>query len=90
MDIVVLEGECSLTNNFNGDCSLFAVYDGETGLFTEVHTDVQYTGDYTITPSAEVQVLQTNGLVCYDNITIEPIPDNYGLITWNGSTLTVS
>ena len=49
-----------------------------------------YTGDYTITPSAETQILQTNNLRMTDNITINAIPNNYGLITWNGSTLTVS
>lgn len=49
-----------------------------------------YTGDYSITPSAEAQTLRTNGLRMTDNITIEPIPSNYGLITWNGITLTVS
>ena len=49
-----------------------------------------YTGDYTITPSAEEQVLETRNLRMTDNITINPIPNNYGLITWNGSTITVS
>ena len=49
-----------------------------------------YTGAYTVTPSADAQTLQTNGLRMTDNITIEPIPSNYGLITWNGSTITVS
>lgn len=50
----------------------------------------QYEGAYTVTPTAETQTLQTNGLRMTDNITIEPIPSNYGLITWNGSTITVS
>lgn len=49
-----------------------------------------YTGEYTVTPSAEEQVLQTENLRMTDNITIEPIPQNYGLITWDGSTITVS
>lgn len=49
-----------------------------------------YTGPYSVTPSPEAQTLNTNGLRMTDNITIEPIPSNYGLITWNGSTLTVS
>lgn len=49
-----------------------------------------YTGDYTVTPSSETQTLQTNNLRMTDNITIEPIPNNYGLITWNGSVITVS
>lgn len=49
-----------------------------------------YTGDYTITPSAEEQILATRNLRMTDNITVNPIPQNYGLITWNGSFLTVS
>ena len=49
-----------------------------------------YTGEYTVTPSAETQTLYTNGLRMTDDVVIAPIPQNYGLITWNGSTLTVS
>lgn len=49
-----------------------------------------YTGAYTVTPSAAEQVLYTDGLRMTDNITVNPIPSNYGLITWNGSVLTVS
>ena len=49
-----------------------------------------YTGEYTITPSTDTQTLQTRNLRMTDNITIEPIPQNYGLITWNGTVLTVS
>ena len=58
-------------------------------LQTIVDVD-DYTGVYTVTPSAETQVLPTNGLRMLDNVTINPIPSNYGLITWNGSVLTVS
>lgn len=50
----------------------------------------QYEGTTDITPSNEVQILQTDGFILSDNIIIEPIPSNYGLITWDGSTLTVS
>lgn len=49
-----------------------------------------YEGATEITPSAETQVLQTNNFRMTDNITINPIPSNYGLITWDGSTITVS
>lgn len=49
-----------------------------------------YEGAYTITPSAEQQVLQTKNLRMTDNVVVGAIPSNYGLITWNGSTLTVS
>lgn len=49
-----------------------------------------YKGDYTINPSTEEQILSTKNLWMTDNITVGAIPQNYGLITWNGSTLTVS
>lgn len=49
-----------------------------------------YTGMTEVTPSDETQVLQTANTALYENITINPIPSNYGLITWDGSTLTVS
>lgn len=49
-----------------------------------------YGGAYTVTPSEETQTLETGSLYMRDNITINPIPSNYGLITWNGVTLTVS
>ena len=49
-----------------------------------------YEGEYDVTPSAEGTVLPTQYLRMTDNVRIAPIPNNYGLITWNGSTLTVS
>lgn len=49
-----------------------------------------YEGAYTVTPSLQTQTLQTYGKTMLDNVTINPIPSNYGLITWDGSHLTVS
>lgn len=49
-----------------------------------------YEGEYTVTPSMEPQTLDTANRLLARNVTINPIPSNYGLITWNGSTLTVS
>lgn len=49
-----------------------------------------YEGPYEVTPTARTQTLATDSLYMRGNITINPIPSNYGLITWNGSTLTVS
>ena len=49
-----------------------------------------YSGPYEVTPSDTEQVLETDAFYMNGNITINPIPSNYGLITWNGSTLTVS
>lgn len=49
-----------------------------------------YEGEYAVTPGAEAQVLETRGLRMTGNVIVNPIPQNYGLITWDGSTLTVS
>lgn len=49
-----------------------------------------YRGAYEVTPSGETQVLDTASLMMADNVTVNPIPSNYGLITYNGSTITVS
>lgn len=49
-----------------------------------------YDGEYTITPTSETQILETKNFRMTDNIVVSAIPQNYGLITWNGSTLTVS
>ena len=49
-----------------------------------------YDGPYDFTPTQEEQTIQINGKTAVGNITINPIPSNYGLITWDGSVLTVS
>lgn len=49
-----------------------------------------YEGDYAITPGPEAVVLSTKDKRMTGDVVINPIPSNYGLITWNGSTLTVS
>ena len=53
-------------------------------------TPPTYGGSYEVTPSASEQTLETDGYIMDGNITIAPIPNNYGLITWDGSTITVS
>ena len=50
----------------------------------------EYHGVYNVTPSEETQTLLTANRVLTQNVVIDPIPSNYGLITWNGSFLTVS
>lgn len=49
-----------------------------------------YEGETAITPSSETQVLQTKNFRMTENVTVNPIPSNYGRITWNGSIITVS
>ena len=76
----------------DGELSLSIPMDGECGIITKVveHDLPVYTGETNITPSTSEQVLNTADKVVARKIVINPIPSNYGLITWNGATLTVS
>lgn len=76
-----------------------AIDGGEIGLISDVSGEIRefypllpdtYSGTTEVTPTSETQTLLTKNLVMPSNVTINPIPSNYGLITWNGSTLTVS
>lgn len=49
-----------------------------------------YTGPYAVTPGDSRQVLRTNNRRTTQDIVVEPIPQNYGKITYNGSVITVS
>ena len=49
-----------------------------------------YEGSYIITPRDETQVLATNHKRMTADVVINPIPSNYGEITYNGAVLTVS
>lgn len=62
---------------------------GRLSIPTYIDVD-PYDGPTEVTPGEEPQVLNTAEKVVARNIVINPIPSNYGLITWNGSTLTVS
>ena len=48
------------------------------------------TQEKTATPTAEARIITPDAGYLLSQVTIEPIPQNYGLITWNGSILTVS
>ena len=50
----------------------------------------EYEGPYEFTPTQGTQTAFTENKVLTENIIINPIPSNYGLITYNGSVLTVS
>ena len=50
----------------------------------------EYTGPTEITPTEETQTLSTEQKSGLSRIVVNPIPRNYGLITWDGRKLTVS
>lgn len=84
-----LHGDYTLVTILDGDFSQGITDDGEYGNFLEVKTGEAYTGETEVTPTNEVQTLQTRGLLVGENITINPIPKNYGLVTWDGTRLRV-
>ena len=49
-----------------------------------------YDGAYEWTPTDGIQTIEIANKKAIDHIRINPIPSNYGLITWDGTTLTVS
>ena len=49
-----------------------------------------YEGSYVVTPSNQVQTLETKNFRMTDNVVVGAIPQNYGQITWDGSIITVS
>lgn len=48
-----------------------------------------YEDDYIVTPSEQEQTLETSGKRLAQNVIVEPIPSNYGRISYNGSVITV-
>ena len=54
----------------------------------EVYSPDIYRGEYEVTPSQSEQVLETANKLLRENVVVAPIPCYYGLITYNGSTIT--
>lgn len=78
-EVDIIEGELSPVGSMEGTLTIPTIIEAEA-----------YDGDYEITPSEETQILMTAEKTAKGNITINPIPSNYGRITYNGSTITIS
>lgn len=91
-DTVVLGGDANLQTQIDGDISLLqdTCADADMVFIKREFAYPAYAGPTTFTPSAETQTIETRETTVFENITINPIPSNYGLITWDGSTITVS
>ena len=89
---ILEDGAAGLIISTDAEWSAELAVDGECGIITssQQHDLPYYTGPTEVTPSNELQRLMTANMALSQNITINPIPSNYGLITWNGSMLTVS
>jgi len=91
--------ECCKVDFIIEDCPPvpFLIGDGDGVLEMELANPIirtgvypDYEGAYQFIPTTEAQVIHTRHSVLMDNITIAPIPKTYGLITYNGSFITVS
>lgn len=83
-----LSGTLSPVASLSGTLSPRATLSGTLTIPKVIGPDT-YQGPYEATPSEDTQVLQTGDYLMSNNITIHPIPSNYGRIAWNGSVLTV-
>lgn len=78
---------------FKEDAALFSCtlsMDSEFQVDFGANAGQEYTGIYEATPSNQAQILPTANRILTDNVVVNPIPNNYGLITYNGSVITVS
>lgn len=86
---VVIGGETALVKRIDGTAALKSVYDGETAQY--IGGAVQLEDEIEVTPTQSTQMIEpSEGYVGLKAVTVKPIPNNYGLITWNGSVLTIS
>lgn len=64
---------------------------GVSGTLANYQGDVPvYGGAYEFTPGTEEQTIPIANRKATQDIIVHAIPNNYGLITWNGAVLTVS
>lgn len=86
----------TLNATFQSSNNLKASFASNTEMSGSIESTVyvpvldEYQGPFEVTPSGQTQTLGTRGFHMPHNVVVNPIPSNYGLITWNGSILTVS
>lgn len=84
VEVSVAASDVSLSCG-NGDVDVVI----EPPIVRQISGDI-YNGEYNVTPSLSAITLGTSGKTLTRDVVVSPIPSNYGLITWNGSFLTVS
>ena len=75
-DTVVIGGECSLETRIEGDCDLTSMVEGDPDVLVVEgggQTYPHYSGSYTVTPSTTAQVLDTDGKVMDDDVTVNAV-----------------
>ena len=84
-----ITGSISVRAAVAGGISIQAGIGGTLVIPEEVLPD-RYDGPYTVTPSGQEQRLRTEGMMMRGDVIIGPIPQNYGLVTWDGIKITIS
>lgn len=80
---MVKKRECQFFSEINSN------FKADFGTIYEVLPE-PYDGSYECTPSQVEQVFSTNGKSMTSDFVVKAIPNNYGLITYNGYDITVS
>ena len=89
VDVIFEETDVEMEADFSEDDQEI---DADFGEVQVVETGGEpYEGDYAVTPKAEKQVMLTKGKYMVDDVVVNPIPQEYGLITYDHNrTITVS
>lgn len=58
--------------------------------YAAIISSTYYEGACEATPSSSEQIFATSGKTMPEDFVVKPIPNNYGLITYNGYDITVS
>lgn len=77
-----ITGRISRSHKLVGKISARKTVTGKIGVNV-----VPYSGECIVTPTEETQILATHGLKMNSDVTINPIPDNYARMSWDGSIL---
>ena len=81
---------------FDGGACFSAKFSGNVNLRAQLSETIlkpigdYYAGEYEWTPGDMEKAIPIAGLIATRDIKIKPVPSNYGRITWDGSTITVS
>ena len=83
---MMLTGKLSKIGDITGTLSAQQGLSGDLSLKVLIKTQAK-----TVTPTAEAQEVHADdGYAGLSSVTVSPIPNNYGLITYNGSYILVS
>lgn len=87
---VVFHATFTSSETFNASFTSDATFAAGFGEVIKIADVPVFGGPYEATPSNVAQIIPTSQMLMTENFTVNPIPSNYGLITWDGSVLTVS